>query len=74
MENEAKNFLRSLGIMGPLVTLVVWVVNKRWPGLGVTPDLVIWTIDQGAVLVATVLGIWGRWRATKVVTLGGGVP
>ncbi len=65
--NDTKNPLQSLGIMGPLVSLVVWLVNKKWPGLGIDEGTVSTVIDQGAILVGTVTAIWGRVRATSQV-------
>lgn len=65
--NDTKNPLQSLGIMGPLVSLIVWLVNKKWPGLGIDEGTVSTVIDQGAILVGTVTAIWGRVRATAQV-------
>jgi hypothetical protein len=66
--NDTKNPLRSLGIMGPLVSLIVWGANKKWPGLGLDEGTVSMLIDQGAILVGTVTAIWGRWRASTKVS------
>lgn len=66
--NDTKNPLQSLGIMGPLVSLIVWGINKKWPGLGLDEGTVSMVIDQGAILVGTVTGIWGRMRATKAIS------
>ena len=65
--NDTKNPLQSLGIRGPLVSRVVWLVNKKWPGLGIDEGTVSTVIDQGAILVGTVTAIWGRVRATSQV-------
>lgn len=65
--NDTKNPLQSLGIMGPLVSLIVWGINKWKPGLGLDEATVGTVIDQGAILVGTITGIWGRLRATKAI-------
>lgn len=69
--NDTKNPLQSLGIMGPLVSLIVWLVNKKWPGMGLDEGTVSTVIDQGAILVGTVTGIYGRMRASTQVKVGG---
>ncbi len=66
--NDTKNPLQSLGIMGPLVSLVVWGLNNWKPGLGIDAATVGVVIDQGAILVGTATAIWGRWRATSKVS------
>jgi len=65
--NGTKNPLQSLGIMGPLVSLIVWGVNRWKPGLGIDEATVGMVIDQGAILVGTVTAIWGRLRASKAI-------
>jgi hypothetical protein len=65
--NDTKNPLKSLGIMGPLVSLIVWGLNKWKPGLGLDEGTVSTVIDQGAILVGTVTAIWGRWRANTEI-------
>jgi hypothetical protein len=67
--NDTKNPLRSLGIMGPLVSLIVWGLNKFMPGLGLDEATVGIAIDQGAILVGTLTAIWGRFRATTEIKL-----
>lgn len=62
-----KNPLQSLGIMGPAVSLIVWLVNKWKPGLGLDEQMVGSVVDQAALLVGTILGIYGRWKATTEI-------
>lgn len=66
---DTKNFLTSLGIMGPLVALVVWGANHFFPGLGLLEADVSGIIDGIATVVGLVTGIYGRFKATKIVTL-----
>jgi len=61
---ETKSPLKSLGILGPLAGLVIFAVNWKFPGLGLTEAEVSGLIDQVALIAGALLGIYGRWRAT----------
>lgn len=65
--NDTKSPLKSLGVMGPAISLIVWLINKWKPGLGIDEAMVSTVIDQGAILVGTLTGIWGRVRAAKAI-------
>lgn len=67
--NDTKRPWSSLGIVAPAVTMIVYLVNMKWPGLGLGEGEVNNLIDQLGVFVAGATAIWGRWRATKEVTL-----
>lgn len=62
---ETKSPLKSLGIVGPLVALAVFGVNQFFPGLGLTEAEVSGLVDQVSLVAGALLGIYGRWRATK---------
>lgn len=68
---ETKSPLSSVGIMGPAITILVWGLNQAWPGLGLGVPEVSDLVDQFGVLAAGVLGIFGRWKATKQISLTG---
>ena len=58
----------SLGVMGPVVGMVVYVLNARY-GAGVLPDADAVSIVQNLSLAFTGLtGVWGRIRAVKKVS------
>src|ERR1700719_4432305 len=67
--NDTKHPVKSLGIVGPLLALVVLAANHAKPGLGLGPDDLAPAIDAVDALVGCVLGIIGRWRATKQISL-----
>jgi hypothetical protein len=64
---ETKNPLQSLGIMGPLVTMVVWLINWKWPGIGIDEATIGAVIDKGALFVIAFTGVYGRYRARSVI-------
>ena len=68
--NDTKNPLQSLGIMGPLVTMIVWGVNRWKPGLGIDEATVGAVVDNLAMVVATMLAVISRWRADKKIGIG----
>ena len=68
---DTKTPWSSLGIMSPLITMIVYLINKRWPTLGLGIPEVAALIDQLGIFVAGIAGIYGRWRATVQVTLSG---
>lgn len=68
---DTKTPWSSIGIMGPLITMIVYGLNKKWPGAGITGAEVAALIDQAGVWVAGVLAIYGRWAATKQITMTG---
>ena len=67
--NDSKHPLKSLGIVGPLLALVVLAANHAKPGLGLGADDLSPAIDAVDALVGCMLGIVGRWRATKQISL-----
>jgi len=67
--NDTKHPLQSLGIVGPLAAILVLTANHVKPGLGLTSADVAPAIDAGDALIGCLLGIVGRWRATKRVSL-----
>lgn len=67
--DDTKHPLKSLGIVGPLAALAVLAANHLKPGLGITGDDVAPAIDAVDALAGGVLGILGRWRATKRISL-----
>lgn len=67
--NETKHPLQSLGIVGPLAAIIVLAANHVKPGLGLTGADVAPGIDACDALIGCLLGIVGRWRATKRVSL-----
>lgn len=69
--NDTKNPLQSLGIMGPLVSLIVLAVNWKWPGLGMDEATAGSLINQIASVVGLLTGMYGRMRATTQVKVGG---
>jgi len=68
--DDTKHPLKSLGIVGPLGAILVLLANHLKPGLGVTGNDVAPAIDAVDALAGGVLGIIGRWRATKRISLG----
>jgi hypothetical protein len=71
--NDTKNPLQSLGILGPLVGVIVWAANNFLfkSGDGVTVNEVTQIINYGSMIFTAVTAIYGRWRASKKVTLTG---
>jgi len=67
--DDTKHPLQSLGIVGPLAAILVLAANHVKPGLGLTSNDVAPAIDAADALVGGVLGIVGRWRATKRISL-----
>ena len=65
--NDTKSPFQSIGIMGPLVTMIVWGLNWKWPGLGIDEATIGQVIDKGALFVAALTGIYGRFRANKAI-------
>lgn len=69
--NGTKSALKSLGIMGPLISLIVLGINWKWPAFGLTEGDIVPVIDAGATLFGLLTGMIGRWRATRAVSLTG---
>jgi hypothetical protein len=70
MEQQTKPAIRSLGVWAPVVTLVVLLLNRKFPGLGLTDEAAMGIfanaqqmVDLGIATVGTLAGIWGRIRA-----------
>ena len=64
---ETKSPLKSLGILGPAVAILVFVANQFVPGLGLTEAEVSGVVDNVSLVVGALLGIYGRWRASKKI-------
>ncbi|HEX3064047.1 MAG TPA: hypothetical protein VHQ39_01140 [Dongiaceae bacterium] len=70
--SETKPAFASIGVMGPAISLAVMALNS-WVFKGniVTDADVTTVINEIAGIVAAVTGIYGRWKATRQVTLTG---
>ncbi len=66
---DRKHPLKSLGIMGPAIALIVFVANQVHPGLGLTDADVAPAIDAVDTIAGFLLAIYGRWRATQRIGL-----
>jgi len=67
--DQTKTPLKSLGIIGPLAAMIVLIANHIHPGLGLTDQEVAPAIDQIDALLGFATAIYGRWRATKQVSI-----
>lgn len=67
--DDSKHPLKSLGIVGPLIAILVLLANHIKPGLGLTDADVSPLIDGLDGALGCLLGIIGRWRATKQISL-----
>lgn len=77
---ETKSFLKSLGVMGPILSGAALMINQ-WLGGGsilveasepqALVDAATSIIDSVFVVVGLVTGIIGRWKASTKVTLSG---
>jgi hypothetical protein len=67
--NGTKSPLSSIGIMGPLASLIVLVLNRLFPGLGLDEATVAAVIDTTAVLFGLLSAIYGRWRARSRIAV-----
>ena len=65
--NDSKPFYQSIGVMGPALTLAAWGINRFVPGLAITPAELTPLADGAAVVVTGLLGMYGRWRATRTI-------
>jgi hypothetical protein len=66
---DTKHPLKSLGIMGPALAILVLIVNHIHPGLGLTTDELAPVIDDLDALVGFGIAIYGRWRATAQISM-----
>lgn len=72
MEYQSKAAVKSLGVTGPIVSIVVILLGMF--GIDVSKDLagfagtVASMIDNGIVIVGIVVGIYGRIRASAQIT------
>lgn len=71
-----KSAIRSLTVMGPTVTLIVWLLNGLAGHELLTEEAVLGfgaalseLIDRAAPIVMVLLAIWGRLRARTLVRL-----
>lgn len=63
-----KSFLTSTGVMGPLVALIAFGVKTVFK-IDVGPADIQPIIDNGLLVIGSLVAIWGRIRATKKVVL-----
>ena len=70
---DTKHPLRSLGIMGPAIAILVLLANQVHPGLGLTTDEVSHAVDLVDALLGCAIAIYGRWRATSQISLRAGI-
>lgn len=68
---QSKAAVKSAGIMGPLVAMVVIAsgmigvdISEDVAGL---PEKIAGVVDGVITIGGIVVGIWGRWRATKEI-------
>lgn len=68
---QSKAAIRSAGIMGPLVAMIVIAsgmigvdISEDVAGL---PEKIAGVVDSGITIAGILVGIWGRWRATKEI-------
>lgn len=66
---EQKSALASIGIMGPMVGLAVYLLNRWIPGLGLEQREVDDIIKQAGPVVIALVAIYGRYTATRQVAL-----
>lgn len=72
MEYQSKAAIKSLGVTGPLVSILVIALGMA--GIDVSADLagfadkVAALIDNGIVIAGIVAGIYGRVRASAQIT------
>lgn len=71
-----KSALRSLTVMGPTATLIVWLANALGGQELLTEEAVLGfgaalseLIDRAAPIVMVALAIWGRLQARTLVRL-----
>ena len=64
MLGARKSPLRSLGIIAPLAALAVFLLNRRYPGLGLGQGDVAAALELVDVVLGFGLAVIGRWRAT----------
>jgi uncharacterized membrane protein len=69
---DTKPAYTSIGVMGPFIARVVMGLNQFvFKGSVITDSDATTIINELAGLFAAVTGIYGRWKATKIVTLTG---
>jgi hypothetical protein len=66
---DVKHPLKSIGVMAPLVSLVFAIINHFKPGLGVTSEDVGQILEQVDIVLGLCLAAYGRWNATKQISL-----
>lgn len=66
--NGTKKFYASLGMMGPLVSLIVLGLNNFvFKGTVITEADVTELVNQVTVLSGMLSAMWGRYKATKQI-------
>jgi len=69
MSDTGKAAITSVGVMGPVLAIIVLVLNQFvFKGSVITDADVTTTIDAVSTLVGLVTGIIGRWKASKPIT------
>lgn len=69
MNDTGKSAVTSVGVMGPVLAIVVLVLNQFvFKGSVITDADVSSMIDAVTTLVGFVTGIIGRWKANKPIT------
>lgn len=69
MNDTGKAAVLSVGVMGPVLAIVVLVLNQFvFKGSVITDADVSSTIDAVTTLVGLVTGVIGRWKANKPIT------
>ena len=63
---QEKGALQSLGVMGPVGGIGLYLLN-RWLGDAITAADIQAVADQVFLLGGTLLGIWGRLKASKKI-------
>lgn len=69
---KTKSPLESLGSTGPALGFLVWALNRAFGSDVLSSGDVTTLIDALSVVWTAGTAIYGRWRATKVVVVGGG--
>lgn len=63
-----KSFLKSTGVMGPLIAIIAWGAKKAF-GIDVGAADIQPIIDNGLLVAGAIAGLVGRIRATKQIGL-----
>lgn len=69
MDDDTKHPLKSLGIMGPLISILVLLLNQWKPGLGINDADAASIVNNASALIGAITAIYGRWTATQKISL-----